>query len=144
MAKRRIGAVARALGVGIDTLRYYEKCGLLPAVVRTPGGVREYGDKDISRLRFIRRAQRMNFSLEEIGKLLQMREDPQRARNDVRRLAGQKLDEIEHGLAELKTLRDELTLLVNLCRNAEEGCPILDAIEQTDDDRRPRNAPVRD
>lgn len=144
MAERRIGAVARALGIGVDTLRYYEKCGLLPAVPRTPGGVREYSDKDISRLRFIRRAQRMNFSLDEIGKLLQMRENPQRARNDVRRLAGQKLDEIEHSLAELKTLRDELTLLVNLCRNAEEGCPILEGIEDTVPDRRPRNARARD
>jgi DNA-binding transcriptional MerR regulator len=103
---------------------------LLPPVARDVGGVRIYEDKDISRLRFIRRAQRMNFTLDEIGHLLQMREDPQHVRNDVRELTQRKLLEIEHNLEDLTVLRNELQLLVNLCRAAEDGCPILEKIEE--------------
>ena len=66
MPEYRIGEAARALDVSVDTLRYYEKRGLLPAVARNAARVRLYSDKDISRLKFIRRAQRMNFSLDEI------------------------------------------------------------------------------
>jgi DNA-binding transcriptional MerR regulator len=72
----------------------------------------------------------MNFTLDEIGHLLQMREDPQHVRNDVRELTQRKLLEIEHNLEDLTVLRNELQLLVNLCRAAEDGCPILEKIEE--------------
>ncbi len=71
----------------------------------------------------------MNFSLDEIGRLLEMREDPQNAREDARKLTHQKLQEVEYQLAELDTLRRELTLLVNLCHGAEDGCPIIDDLD---------------
>ncbi|HED40835.1 MAG TPA: heavy metal-responsive transcriptional regulator [Chromatiales bacterium] len=124
-----IGEVARQLAVSVDTLRYYEKIGLLPKVSRSDSGMRRYQEKDISRLKFIKRAQQMNFTLTEIGDLLKMREAPQRARREIRQLTANKLEEVEQRLTELDTLRRELTLLVNLCTASEEGCPIIDRIE---------------
>ncbi len=125
-----IGEVARLLEMSVDTLRYYEKIGLLPKVSRAGSGIRCYRDKDISRLKFIKRAQQMNFTLAEIGDLLKMREDPQHARAEVRQLTANKLKEVEVRLTELDTLRRELTLLVNLCSASEDGCPIIDRIEK--------------
>ncbi len=125
-----IGEVAHLLEMSVDTLRYYEKIGLLPKVSRVGSGIRCYQDKDISRLKFIKRAQQMNFTLAEIGDLLKMREDPQHARAEVRQLTANKLKEVEVRLTELDTLRRELTLLVNLCTASEEGCPIIDRIEE--------------
>ncbi len=127
----RIGEVTRQLGISADTLRYYEKIGLLPAVHRTPSGIRNYEERDLSRLRFIQRAKAMNFSLEEITQLLTMREDPQNARNEVRELTYSKLQQVEEQLEKLDTLRKELQLLINLCRGAGDGCPIIDDIDQS-------------
>ncbi len=129
MSDSTIGKVARQLAVSVDTLRYYEKIGLLPKVSRTESGIRCYREKDISRLKFIKRAQQMNFTLAEIGDLLKMREAPQHARSEIRQLTANKLEEVEQRLTELDTLRRELTLLVNLCTASEEGCPIIDRIE---------------
>jgi len=125
----RIGQAAEALGLSVDTLRYYEKRCLLPPVSRNNAGIRIYDERDMSRLRFIRRAQRMNFSLDEIGQLLSMRDNPQRARTEVRELTRQKLRAIDDSISDLSTLRDELNLLINLCRSAEEGCPILEGLD---------------
>lgn len=125
----KIGEVTALLGISADTLRYYEKIGLLPSVQRTASGIRRYLPKDISSLRFIQRAKTMNFSLDEISRLLKMRENPQNARIDVRELTRAKLVEIESHLHDLSTLKNELTLLVNLCQNADDGCPIIDDIQ---------------
>jgi DNA-binding transcriptional MerR regulator len=108
----RIGDVSRLTGLSADTLRYYEKLGLLPRVNRLSSGIRLYTERDISRLKFIQRAQTMNFSLAEIGKLLTMREDPQRARRGVRALTAAKLEEVQARLKEITTLRNELQLLL--------------------------------
>ncbi len=126
----RIGQATEMLGLSPDTLRYYEKRGLLPAVARTSSGLRVYSDRDISRLRFIQRAQKMNFSLAEIGTLLKMRENPHGVRNNVRRLTAKKLVEVESRLKDLDTLRKELQLLLNLCQNSTNGCPIIDGLDQ--------------
>ena len=126
----RIGEVTEKVGISADTLRYYEKIKLLPVIGRTDSGIRVYEDKDISRLRFIQRAQKMRFRLKEIGALLSMREDPQHAREEVRLLTRKKLDEIEKHLGELQYLRNELQLLLNLCRASEDGCPIIESIDQ--------------
>ena len=91
----RIGDIARTLGLSVDTLRYYEKIGLLPRVGRNESGIRAYCERDISRLRFIQRAQKMGFSLAEISMLLTMRENPQRAREHVRTLTAAKLEEVD-------------------------------------------------
>ncbi|HSH43762.1 MAG TPA: heavy metal-responsive transcriptional regulator [Arenicellales bacterium] len=134
----RIGDVTRLTGLSADTLRYYEKIDLLPPVGRTASGIRIYADKDISRLNFIQRAQKMNFSLAEIASLLKMREDPQRARKSVRELTASKLAEVEARLNEITTLRNELQLLLNLCQASDEGCPIIESI-----DARGKRAPKR-
>lgn len=129
MSLYRIGEITRLTELSADTLRYYEKIGLLPEVSRTDSGIRQYDDKDVARLNFIKRAQRMNFSLEEIRTLLSMREDPQHARDEVRRLTATKLADIESHLDDLSTLRNELTLLLNLCRASEDGCPIIEELD---------------
>jgi len=126
----RISEVSKETGLSADTLRYYEKAGLLKNINRTASGIRLYNDADLSRLRFIQRAKTMNFSLDEISKLLQMRENPARVKKNVRQLTQNKLDEVEQHLKTLNTLRNELTLLVNLCTGSEDGCPIIDGINQ--------------
>lgn len=125
----KIGRVVEHLEISADTLRYYEKIHLLPRVSRDASGVRQYGKKDLSRLRFIKRAQRMGFKLDEIASLLSFRENPQKAKPQVRELAGQKLAEIEEHLTELSTLHNELQLLCNLCGADADGCPILDQFD---------------
>ena len=126
----RIGDIAQLLGLTADTLRYYEKIGLLPRVGRNSAGLREYNERDVSRLRFIQRAQKMSFSLAEIAYLLAMRENPQQARDEVRTLTAVKLDEVEARLKDLTLLRNEMRLLLNLCRGAKEGCPIIEKIDK--------------
>ena len=126
----KIGEVTKLLSLSADTLRYYEKIKLLPRVGRNASGVREYDDKDISRLKFIQRAQKMNFSLAEIADLLKMRENPQQVRNEVRQLTADKLSEVDAHLESLTTLRNELQLLLNLCQGSEDGCPIIDGLDK--------------
>jgi len=126
----RIGDVTKKTGLSADTLRYYEKIKLLPGVSRNASGIREYDDKDISRLKFIQRAQKMNFSLAEISDLLKMRENPQNAKDSVRQLTADKLTDIDKQISELTTLQNELRLLLNLCRGSEDGCPIIDDISK--------------
>lgn len=130
MKSYRIGELSSLLGLSADTLRYYEKIGLLPPVTRNASGLRLYDDKDVSRLNFIRRAQRMNFTLAEIAHLMEMRENPQRARSEARALMQTKLQDVEAHIEELNTLRAEMRLLINLCRGAVKGCPIIEEIDQ--------------
>ncbi len=125
----KIGAVTKQTGLTADTLRYYEKFGLIPNISRNQSGLRLYNDKDISRLKFIKRAQHMNFSLEEIRHLIVMRENPQKAKNSVRQLTADKLKDLETKVTELTLLRNELQLLLNLCRGDEDGCPIIEGME---------------
>ncbi len=132
MKSYHIGGVTKLLGISADTLRYYEKIGLLPAINRTVSGIRVYIERDLSRLRFIRRAQKMQFSLKEIAELLKMREDPQGARDEVRILTRSKLSEVEEHLDDLQFLRNELQLLLNLCTASENGCPIIEGIDEDD------------
>lgn len=125
----KISEAAELTTVSVDALRYYEKIGLLNNIFRTEAGIRLYSDKDISCINFIKRAQRMNFSLGEIKDLLEMRTDPQRACIEVRQLTANKLSEIDASLAELTTLRNELQLLLNLCHESDDGCPIIEELE---------------
>jgi len=129
MKEYRIGDASKKLNLSADTLRYYEKIGLLSNIKRTASGVRVYSEKHLSQLKFIKRSQKMNFSLAEINNLLQMREDPQNARTEVRQLTRAKLEEVEAHLTDLITLKNELTLLINLCTGSEGGCPIIENID---------------
>lgn len=124
-----IGEAAVALGIAPDTLRYYEKVRLVPRPARDVGGRRVYREKDLARLRFIRRAQALGFSLHDIGQLLKLREDPVRCSRAVRALAAQKRDALEAQLRETERMHHELSLLLNLCTGAADHCPILEQME---------------
>ncbi len=127
-----IGEATQASGFSADTLRYYEKIGLLPRVARDVGGRRYYDREDLSRLGFIRRSQRMRFSLEEIRMLLELRRSDRPIRVDVLQLAERKLAAIEISLADVTHLKNELQLLINLCRSASgKACPIIEKLDET-------------
>lgn len=125
-----IGDAAQTLDLSPDTLRYYEKIRLIPRVSKNPSGHRVYSEADLARLRFVRRAQRIGFSLTEIGKLLKLRENPVKCSKAIRALAAEKCSSLNEQLEILTRMRDELTLLLNLCTGDSEHCPILDNLEQ--------------
>lgn len=126
-----IGEVSERTGLSPDTLRYYERLGLLRRVPRSAGGRRCYQRAQIEQLGFISRAKQMDFTLTEIATLLRLRDEPQNTRPRVRSLAVEKLDAISERIRELAALRDELTLLLNLCTNARDGCPILESLSDS-------------
>ena len=129
-----IGGLARAAGVGVETVRYYQRRGLLPEPARPPGEVRRYGDKDLKRLRFIRSAQAAGFTLNEIKELLDLDSSDDRAR--ARELAGARVAAIEEKIAELKEARDALAGLASACAKKRGGpCPILSAFDVSGIDR---------
>ena len=130
MASLTIGRLARSAGVGVDTVRYYESQKLLPRPARTASGYRLYSDGDVARLRFIRRAKALGFTLEEIAELLAM--SSQRNVKAVKAAAQTRLESIEQKIAELKRIRTGLRRLVETCpgHGAAENCPILSALSQ--------------
>jgi len=129
-----IGGLARAAGVGVETVRYYQRRGLLPEPARPPGEVRRYGDKDLKRLRFIRSAQAAGFTLNEIKELLDLDSSDDRAR--ARELAGARVAAIDEKIAELKDARDALAGLASACAKKRGGpCPILSAFDVSGIDR---------
>ncbi len=128
MSRYRIGDVTRLLGLSADTLRYYEKIGLLGAIARMSSGARLYDDEDLARLRFIRRAQKMQFTLAEIAELLTLRDAPEEARQEARMLTRRKLAAVEEHLEALELLRRELRDLLERCAAAEAGCPIIETM----------------
>jgi len=129
MGKLTIGKLAAAAEVGIDTVRFYERAGLLKRPPRTPAGYRLYAEADAARLRFIRRAKVLGFSLEEVAELLRLNDGKGR-RGAVRAVAERRLKEIEQKLAELGRMRDTLRQLVHECHGdgALAGCPIIEAV----------------
>ena len=123
-----IGRIAAAAGVNVETIRFYQRSGLLAEPARPPGGVRRYGDEFIARLRFIKRAQQLGFSLDEIQRLL-MLEEPQSC-GKARSLAAEKLALVEARMADLERLRGVLRDLVARCgiRRGKVACPIIAAL----------------
>ena len=123
-----IGALAKRTGVSIDTVRYYEKSGLLAPEARLPSGYRRYNDMQISRLLFIRRAQELGFTLKDIRELLGL--SKQRDVGKVKRAAQKKLEEVESRLIALTRVRDGLAKLVKTCPGHGQAgdCPILKAL----------------
>ena len=125
-----IGTVAKRAGVAIDTIRYYEREGLLPEPLRRASGYRSYNETAISRLRFIRRAKDLGFTLEEIRDLLALSADRHRGVKAVRERAQQRLTSIDARIAELTRIRQGLEQLIEACpgRGDPEQCPILRAL----------------
>ena len=130
----QIGQLAQHAGVAIDTVRYYERQGLLPPPQRRASGYRQYGEQDISRLRFIRRAKELGFSLQEIQDLLRLSGNQDADRAEVRALAQHRLADIERKLRELEAMRATLANLVGHCsgHGSLDGCPIIESLAQFD------------
>ncbi len=128
----RIGELARDSGVSIDTIRYYERLGLLPPPARQPSGYRRYDADDIQRLSFIRRAKALGFGLDEIAELLALSAGRGNDMAPLRQRAEQTLAGVERRIAELSRMRDGLHALVAACpgHGALAGCPILSALKE--------------
>jgi MerR family mercuric resistance operon transcriptional regulator len=123
-----IGGFAKAAGVGVETVRYYQRRGLLAEPPRPPGEIRRYGEDDLKRLRFIRRAQAAGFTLEEIGELLALDRTDDRAR--VRALASERVTALDGKIAELRKSRAALDRLRSSCASGSSGpCPIIEAFD---------------
>jgi MerR family copper efflux transcriptional regulator len=123
-----IGTLAKRAGVGIDTIRYYERSGLLDPKERLASGYRRYSELEVSRLRFIRRAQALGFTLKEVRELLAL--SAQRDVGRVKRTAQAKLADVEKRIAELQRVRKGLSTLIAACpgHGRAADCPILQAL----------------
>ena len=133
MAGLTVAELARAGGVGVETVRYYQRQGLMPRppqLGRPGAGIRHYGERDVHRLNFIRRAQAAGFKLREIGRLLQLEETDDRA--EVRQLARARIAALDDEIAAMQRARDALKRLAGQCERTEKGrpCPILDAFDR--------------
>jgi len=127
-----IGKVARLAEVGVETIRFYERQGLLDKPPRSAAGYRQYSEETVARLRFIKRAKSLGFSLREIRELLALRIDPQSTCDDVRRAAEAKIRDIEEKIRALRRMKEVLTKLAAECPGQApvSQCPILDALEE--------------
>lgn len=123
-----IGAIAKRAGVSIDTVRYYEKNDLLVPQARLASGYRRYGDLELSRLRFIRRAQDLGFTLKEVRELLGLSKQRDVAR--VKRAAQKRLADVQERITALERVRDGLSRLIAACpgHGRAQDCPILKAL----------------
>lgn len=130
MSTFNIGQLAKRAGVAIDTVRYYERNQLLEPAGRLESGYRRYGNAELKRLRFIRRAKTLGFSLADIRELLALSEGRTVAK--VKRAAEAKLADVEQRLAELERIRNALRTLVSACpgHGRAEACPILNALNE--------------
>lgn len=129
-----IGSLAQAAGVNVETIRFYQRKGLLPEPKREFGSVRRYGDADLARLRFIKSAQRLGFSLDEIGELLKL-EDGTRC-GEAKTLGEQKLADVRRRLNDLRNMESALAALVAQCdtTRGKVCCPLIDTLQKTEDD----------
>lgn len=125
-----IGEAARRSGVTAKMIRYYEQTGLIPEVARTDAGYRSYGDDDVHRLRFIRRARDMGFTVEEISELLALWQDDGRQSAQVKALALGHIETLRHKIAELEAMANTLQALADGCSGDHRpDCPILADLE---------------
>jgi MerR family transcriptional regulator, copper efflux regulator len=127
-----IGQVAKAAGLGIETIRYYERERLLERPARRSSGYRQFDEVAVKRLRFIKQAQRLGFTLREIRELLALRLNPSSTRNQIRERAQAKVADIELRIAELQRMKSALLPLIEACDGQGDisGCPILEAMDQ--------------
>jgi MerR family copper efflux transcriptional regulator len=126
-----IGEVASRAGIGVETIRFYERRGLLSEPARNPSGYRQYQEEDIARLFFIKRAKGLGFTLKEVKELLSLRLDPVAACAEVQRRAEAKIGDIEAKLKSLERMKKALVKLVATCQGHGEtsNCPILESLD---------------
>ena len=130
MKSLTIGRLAKRAEVNIETIRFYERRGLMPKPLRRESGYRQYSDADIARLRFIRRAKELGFSLKEILELLSLRVDPDTTCGDIKRRAEVKIVDMEEKIKALQRMKKALTKLASTCRGRgpTTECPIIEML----------------
>lgn len=128
----QIGEAAKKIGVNVQTLRYYERCRLLTPALRRASGYRLYSDMELRRIRFIKRAQELGFSLNEIGGFLNLRVTSSAQCEAVKHKAEEKLAQVWQKIAHLRSIQRVLKELIASCHNLEptERCPILNSLEK--------------
>lgn len=125
----KIGELSRATGTNVETIRYYERIGLLPEPARTAGNYRSYGPDHRARLVFVRHSRELGFTIEEIRSLLDLSDDPTRDCAEADRIASTHLAQVEDKIAQLSLLRDELKRIVGRCRGGLAGdCRVIEAL----------------
>lgn len=135
MRPMKTGEIAERADVGIHTVRYYEERGLLPKPKRSAAGYRQYGPEHLAHLHFIKRAQRLGFTLEEIRELLALRATPESG-SEVRAQTTRKIDEIDAKIRDLQRIRAKLVELEAACAHhgSDASCRVLHALDSPDDD----------
>jgi len=130
-----IGKLARAAGVSTDTIRFYERRGLLSPPARTAANYRLYPDKDVLRLKFIKRAKALGFTLNEIKELLSLRHDPKATKAVVKSLTESKIEDIKNRIVDLQRILAILEHLAETCdgHGSADDCPILAAMDMDGD-----------
>jgi MerR family mercuric resistance operon transcriptional regulator len=123
-----IGRLAAAAGVNLETVRYYERIGVMPEPERTPGGHRAYTTKHRDRLEFVRRARELGFSLDDVRALLALSEPGRQVCAEVRTIAAAHLEEVRRKLADLVRLEAVLDQLVRQCDENAPACPVIEAL----------------
>ena len=126
-----VGQVAREASVNVETIRFYERKGILPNPRRSRSGYRLYSEEDVSRIRFIKRSQDLGFSLREVAELLSLRVEPGTTCRTVLERAEEKLADIEGKIHDLNQMKKALRSLVSQCRGKgpTSQCPILEYLE---------------
>lgn len=135
MTELTIGRLAKQTGLATETLRYYERRGLIAPHQRTASGYRLYRTEAFRRLRFIRRAQALGFSLDEIAELLALSDDPGQSAAAVKQFTQAKIDDIESRIRDLERMKQGLTALEQRCpgHGSTRECPILAALNAEED-----------
>ncbi len=125
------GELAKKAGVNPETVRYYEKLGLLPEAIRTESGYRLFSEEDVKRIKFIKRAKELGFTLKEIKELLQIRFETKGECRQVKKLAEEKLSDIQKKIDDLEKIKETLQHLIEKCpeKGSVLDCPIISTIE---------------
>ena len=132
MASLTIGQLAKRAEVGVETVRFYERKALLAEPDRRPSGYRQYGEEVVHRLRFIKRAKELGFTLNEIKELLSLRIDPSTTCADVKNQAEEKIGDIQAKIRTLQRMKKALVKVTKACsgRGGTSECPILEALDK--------------
>jgi Hg(II)-responsive transcriptional regulator len=134
----RTGELATEAGVNVETLRYYERRGILAKPRRLPSGYREYPSNAVRLLRFVKRAQCLGFTLHEIEELLRLRENKRASCSEVKAAAETKIADIETKIASLRSMKRALGVLVAACASRKAlTCPILESLDAPSERRKP-------
>lgn len=136
MIKFTIGQLAQKVGVNIQTIRYYEKFGLIEKNIEEESGYRKYSESDVEKMQFIRRAKDLGFTLKEISELLSLKIEPTTKCKEIRKITDERIASIELKIFELNKMKDALSKVAKMCDKPNAPiceCPILNALSSEDE-----------